>query len=136
MIVSKIQTLFLNVSIYSLNTFFTAPPNCNKNETYCPCGTACPETCLNKGGNCTCTEQCVEGCFCNKGLVRADDGSCVKPKDCRELLTLLFFFTVFPKEQKEYMKRYLCFELYEKGIKEKSVWDNANGKQWSKNNIG
>ncbi|XP_073952243.1 zonadhesin-like isoform X2 [Choristoneura fumiferana] len=61
-----------------------SPPACNKNEAYTSCGTACPETCLNRGGNCTtsCTKQCVEGCFCNKGFVRADDETCVKPKDC------------------------------------------------------
>ncbi|XP_063628961.1 zonadhesin-like [Cydia splendana] len=60
-----------------------SPPRCNDNETYSKCGTACPPTCQNRGDNCTvCTKQCVEDCFCNKGLVRADDGSCIKPKDC------------------------------------------------------
>ncbi|KAI8420775.1 hypothetical protein MSG28_007986 [Choristoneura fumiferana] len=36
-----------------------SPPACNKNEAYTSCGTACPETCLNRGGNCTtsCTKH-------------------------------------------------------------------------------
>ncbi|XP_063367819.1 zonadhesin-like [Cydia amplana] len=60
-----------------------SPPRCNDNETYSKCGTACPPTCQNRGDNCTvCTKQCVEDCFCNKGLVRSDDGGCIKPKHC------------------------------------------------------
>ncbi|XP_061704905.1 zonadhesin-like isoform X1 [Cydia pomonella] len=60
-----------------------SPPRCDDNETYSKCGTACPPTCQNRGDNCTgCTDQCVEDCFCNKGLVRSDDGSCINPKHC------------------------------------------------------
>ncbi|XP_061704915.1 serine protease inhibitor swm-1-like [Cydia pomonella] len=60
-----------------------SPPRCNDNETYSKCGTACPPTCQNRGDNCTaCTKQCVEDCFCNKGLVRSEDGICINPKHC------------------------------------------------------
>nr|WAP28756.1 zonadhesin-like 3 [Yponomeuta cagnagella] len=58
-------------------------PQCNKDEEFSRCGTACEDTCDNYGDNSrTCTKQCVIGCFCKKGLVRAKDGTCVKPDKC------------------------------------------------------
>ncbi|CAL1297732.1 unnamed protein product [Larinioides sclopetarius] len=53
---------------------------CPQNEHYKRCGTVCPHTCFETRpcpSNC-----CVEGCFCNKGLVRDTTGICVKPEVC------------------------------------------------------
>nr|XP_042912441.1 tenascin-like isoform X1 [Parasteatoda tepidariorum] len=55
---------------------------CSKNEVYTECGSACPITCANLGKDQACTAQCVTGCFCQKGLVRNDQGECVDPNQC------------------------------------------------------
>ncbi|GBM18240.1 hypothetical protein AVEN_39007-1 [Araneus ventricosus] len=54
--------------------------SCPQNEHYKRCGTLCPLTCFETHpcpSNC-----CVEGCFCNKGLVRGPAGNCIEPEDC------------------------------------------------------
>ncbi|GFY60956.1 zonadhesin [Trichonephila inaurata madagascariensis] len=60
----------------------TTRDSCRSNEVYNQCGSACPPTCSDRGENQICTLQCVAGCFCKEGLVRDDEGECVKPKDC------------------------------------------------------
>ncbi|CAL1266706.1 unnamed protein product [Larinioides sclopetarius] len=55
---------------------------CGENEEYRGCGSACPTTCANLGKNVMCTMQCVPGCYCAKGLVRNDQGKCVRPEEC------------------------------------------------------
>lgn len=80
------------------------PKGCNiDTEHYNECGTACPLTCKNVNSPPQlCTDQCVPGCFCNKGLVRRDDGKCVKPAECPQkgrCLWLIFFKYVFLKDR-------------------------------------
>ncbi|GFR05007.1 hypothetical protein TNCT_498982 [Trichonephila clavata] len=60
----------------------TTRDSCRSNEVYKQCGSACPPTCSNRGENQICTLQCVAGCFCKDGLVRDDQGECVKPEEC------------------------------------------------------
>ncbi|KAF8773173.1 Venom serine protease inhibitor like protein [Argiope bruennichi] len=53
---------------------------CPQNEHYKRCGSPCPQTCFETPpcpSNC-----CLEGCFCNKDLVRSPFGNCIKPEDC------------------------------------------------------
>ncbi|KAG7309637.1 hypothetical protein JYU34_004115 [Plutella xylostella] len=58
-------------------------PSCADKEQYKSCGTACELTCDNyKDAPLDCTKQCVEKCFCQDGLVRASDGTCVLPENC------------------------------------------------------
>lgn len=59
-----------------------ASPICKKkHEVYSECGTSCPLTC-NKPKVDVCTLQCVQGCFCESGYLRDNNGDCVLPKDC------------------------------------------------------
>ncbi|CAF1451396.1 unnamed protein product, partial [Rotaria sordida] len=61
----------------------TTPLNCNENEEYTNCGTACPETCNYKPE--TCTKQCVQGCFCKLNYVRKDNSTnspCILKDQC------------------------------------------------------
>ncbi|CAF4115673.1 unnamed protein product, partial [Rotaria sordida] len=61
----------------------TTSLNCNENEEYTNCGTACPETCNYKPK--MCTEQCVEGCFCKPNYVRKDNSTnspCILKDQC------------------------------------------------------
>ncbi|XP_054714544.1 SCO-spondin-like [Uloborus diversus] len=58
-----------------------SPGKCGKNEEYSDCGTHCPLTCKEPEPR-PCNRKCARGCFCKKGYVRADDGTCVKPENC------------------------------------------------------
>lgn len=80
-------------SQFSTSFKFLAQPQCNADEEFRRCGTACEETCENYGeSRRVCTKQCVVGCFCKKGLVRAEDGTCVKPDKCREYIALMVYW--------------------------------------------
>ncbi|XP_054711275.1 papilin-like [Uloborus diversus] len=58
-------------------------PTCPSNSHYELCGTSCPLTCENyKDAPLVCDFMCNHGCFCDKGYVLAQDGSCVKPSQC------------------------------------------------------
>ncbi|RWS24569.1 Zonadhesin-like protein, partial [Leptotrombidium deliense] len=58
--------------------------DCRRDENFQTCGSACDDSCanINDRGTRACTYQCVIGCFCNKPLVRAVDGSCIRPENC------------------------------------------------------
>ncbi|GFY63523.1 chymotrypsin inhibitor, partial [Trichonephila inaurata madagascariensis] len=71
-----------DVFLVGKNFVFKASDSCRSNEVYNQCGSACPPTCSDRGENQICTLQCVAGCFCKEGLVRDDEGECVKPEDC------------------------------------------------------
>ncbi|XP_035220585.1 zonadhesin-like isoform X2 [Stegodyphus dumicola] len=55
---------------------------CGKDEVFSECGSACPPSCANKDKQTPCTLQCVKGCFCKRGLVRNENGQCVRPEEC------------------------------------------------------
>ncbi|XP_035221981.1 tissue factor pathway inhibitor-like [Stegodyphus dumicola] len=56
---------------------------CPANQHFERCGTACPDTCKNYRDTARpCVLMCVPGCVCDKGLVKAEDGSCIKPESC------------------------------------------------------
>nr|ALA65650.1 hypothetical protein [Physocyclus mexicanus] len=66
---------------------------CTGEVVFQSCGSACyiEKTCRNYDqmtrrpkilGPLICTLQCVERCVCKGGLVRSDDGKCVKPEEC------------------------------------------------------
>ncbi|CAF3491210.1 unnamed protein product [Rotaria sp. Silwood2] len=59
--------------------------DCGENEVYKDCGSSCPPSCKDlfyPQESKFCTEQCVAGCFCQQGLYRAENGTCVKPEEC------------------------------------------------------
>jgi hypothetical protein len=62
-------------------------PECDANEEYNECGSACQATCniwrypIRKAQS-ACTDQCQPGCFCKTGYYRSDDGQCVLPEEC------------------------------------------------------
>ncbi|KRZ87210.1 Cysteine-rich venom protein 6 [Trichinella sp. T8] len=60
---------------------------CNNDEEFDECGTACPLTCdtIKKDMPQTCTKQCVAGCFCRGDLVRDPGGRCVARDMCEDL---------------------------------------------------
>ncbi|GBN51317.1 hypothetical protein AVEN_170037-1 [Araneus ventricosus] len=59
---------------------------CPRGEHF-ECGTACPETCQSiRGPPRACILACRNGCFCNRGLVRASAGRrarCIRRNQCR-----------------------------------------------------
>jgi hypothetical protein len=58
---------------------------CGENQEYQECGTACPDTCENKGTVRPCTLQCVQGCFCKSGYVlesAGENAACVAEGQC------------------------------------------------------
>lgn len=58
---------------------------CDDNEVFNECGSACPPSCSDlfyPQEIRFCTLQCVSGCFCRQGLVRAQNGRCVRPATC------------------------------------------------------
>jgi len=70
--------------IFYIEALVVDPPTCTlAHESYTDCGTACPLTCENVNNPpMFCTANCVVGCFCDVGYVRAENGSCILPKDC------------------------------------------------------
>ena len=66
---------------------------CNgPNEEFTNCGTACPNTCLNKSIRRPCIDICIQGCFCKQGLVRkgwdmsGGIGECIPTEQCESLI--------------------------------------------------
>lgn len=75
------------------------PPKCPEGKQYTNCGTACPQTCDNRGTVVPCTLQCVPGklcltanvfafiisylvgCVCPSEYVELEEG-CVLPEEC------------------------------------------------------
>ncbi|XP_063962432.1 zonadhesin-like isoform X2 [Lytechinus pictus] len=57
-------------------------PDCGENESYTSCGSACPKTCENKDEEQFCITLCVEGCFCDDGFLRDENGRCVLESEC------------------------------------------------------
>ncbi|XP_076304973.1 serine protease inhibitor swm-1-like [Tachypleus tridentatus] len=55
-------------------------PECPDGEYFSECGTACEETCEKRPD--VCTLQCIRGCFCNPGLIRGPNHSCISPDEC------------------------------------------------------
>nr|XP_054765345.1 zonadhesin-like [Lytechinus pictus] len=58
------------------------PPDCGENESFTSCGSACPKTCENKDEEQFCITVCVEGCFCDDGFLRDENGLCVLESEC------------------------------------------------------
>ena len=57
-------------------------PTCGANEVYSWCGTSCEEECSKSDMFRPCILKCVEGCFCQDGYVRDDNGDCILREDC------------------------------------------------------
>ncbi|GBN14230.1 hypothetical protein AVEN_113762-1, partial [Araneus ventricosus] len=55
---------------------------CRKDEVFLEC--SCERTCCNGGRFVGCSASCKKGCFCKKGLVRHEDGRCIRLKDCKK----------------------------------------------------
>ncbi|CAF3986144.1 unnamed protein product, partial [Rotaria sp. Silwood2] len=58
---------------------------CGANEVYTDCGSPCPPSCTDlyyPQKRKSCTIECVRGCFCQQGLYRAENGTCVRPEEC------------------------------------------------------
>ncbi|KAF5708548.1 trypsin Inhibitor like cysteine rich domain-containing protein [Fusarium mundagurra] len=54
---------------------------CKADEQFLECGTACPLTCNDPEPR-VCIDLCVRGCFCKKGTIRSQSGSCVSRNKC------------------------------------------------------
>ncbi|GAB0193587.1 IgGFc-binding protein [Grus japonensis] len=61
------------------------PIACPPNSHYNPCGSACPDTCVDPLASKNCSRPCVEGCECNNGFV-ISGGQCVSTSNCGCLL--------------------------------------------------
>ncbi|XP_075980493.1 von Willebrand factor-like isoform X1 [Anticarsia gemmatalis] len=57
---------------------------CPVNEEYRFCEN-CHRSCDNP--NPICPAQCIRGCFCKDGLLRNEQGKCVKPEECKNVTT-------------------------------------------------
>ncbi|KAG8183312.1 hypothetical protein JTE90_002804 [Oedothorax gibbosus] len=63
----------------------TKPPTetCGKDEQYYQCTPDCKNTCANYNRpHVACPKICRRGCFCKEGLVKREDGKCVRPSEC------------------------------------------------------
>lgn len=80
---SQFALAFL-VSVFAFGIITAVPVNeqCNPNEEFHSCGTACPPTCKDPRPSGLCTKQCVVGCFCKEGYLRHDNGACVQETNC------------------------------------------------------
>ncbi|KAL0840526.1 hypothetical protein ABMA28_015745 [Loxostege sticticalis] len=65
------------------------PPTCKANEVYSDCvnGGCDARNCSQLGKPVSCVkirpEACVKGCVCGDGYLRADNGTCIPVKECR-----------------------------------------------------
>jgi len=66
------------------------PPvmECEDNEIFSSCGSACYPTCKNRNRNRVCTRQCIIGCFCKEGYLRNEQGVCVRSETCGDVKPL------------------------------------------------
>lgn len=82
----KLADCPLNQFAFTLDTSEPRPSDssCPINEEYRFCE-PCTKTCDNP--NPICPAQCSRGCFCVEGLLRNDNGLCVKPEECKKLST-------------------------------------------------
>ncbi|KAL4226409.1 hypothetical protein ACF0H5_014392 [Mactra antiquata] len=59
------------------------PIQCENDQVYKACGPVCENSCKSKtaseGSDCS---GCVEGCFCDDGMYRLDDNTCVPVEEC------------------------------------------------------
>lgn len=63
---------------------------CGRNEKYSDCGPCEPSCDLRKP---VCSQECRKGCFCKKGYIRSQDGSCITEDQCLPG-TVKFIYTV------------------------------------------
>jgi len=71
-----VQSIFKSDSLETVK-------QCNFNELFNACGTACPATCTNPHPSPVCTRNCVIGCFCVQGTLRDEkSGLCFAPSMC------------------------------------------------------
>nr|XP_042894714.1 zonadhesin isoform X7 [Parasteatoda tepidariorum] len=66
----------------------SSPPSeeCGKDEEFYECRPTCKNTCENyKAKAPICPLICIKGCACKKGLVKRNDGKCVKPDKCDKI---------------------------------------------------
>ncbi|KAM3957954.1 zonadhesin [Aphomia sociella] len=70
---------------------------CPLNEEYKLCE-SCNKTCDNP--NPICPAQCAKGCFCQDGLVRDKDGTCVKYERCSKFTQIecMYYFAPLPHQ--------------------------------------
>ena len=79
---NSFATEYINIH-YKISYYIVQAENCPPNEVFNACGTACPVTCANKDNPpMICTMQCVIGCFCARGYLRNDAGTCVPESQC------------------------------------------------------
>lgn len=80
----------MNIVIALLNCISANIQQCNDNEEFTSCGTACPPTCQNKNPR-VCTDNCIIGCVCKKGYIReGPNGRCV-PESCESNCCSLYY---------------------------------------------
>lgn len=59
--------------------------NCPANEIYTPCSANCEPDCKNPHRmNLVCPLICLEGCICDEGLVRSNNGKCIPAQQCHK----------------------------------------------------
>lgn len=83
----------------TIPNYFTAKP-CGKNEEFSNCTNdeCTPRNCSQLGFPMPCpksdSSRCTKGCVCKEGFVRADNGTCIRKKDCRKYYWLIEVFSV------------------------------------------
>lgn len=72
----------------------TATPKCPAKEKWDDCGKPqyCLPTCSSPNVK-ACPRMCSRGCYCERGLIRDDNGKCVRPERCEGKLHNILKYT-------------------------------------------
>ncbi|CAI5453045.1 unnamed protein product [Caenorhabditis angaria] len=69
--------------MYTIESVEDASLICAANETFSDCYNPCTEaTCSKMDSDDSCSMMCMQGCMCEQGFMRNDQGDCVLTKDC------------------------------------------------------
>lgn len=68
------------LQFWNINSYLECP----ENEFFSTCYSECKTTCDNYYKDVFCPDVCQEGCFCEVGYVRDENGKCIPIDDCPE----------------------------------------------------
>ncbi|XP_047036250.1 inducible metalloproteinase inhibitor protein-like [Helicoverpa zea] len=65
-----------------VGTVITESIECSGRNEHYECGSACQTTCATLGQECPIANSRCNGCYCDEGYARNDDGECIPIDDC------------------------------------------------------
>ncbi|XP_015596272.1 chymotrypsin inhibitor isoform X2 [Cephus cinctus] len=78
---SRIVKVILIVAIIYYSEAQVTGQNCEENQEWTNCGSACEPSCENPNPQ-ICTFNCIIGCRCKSGFLRDANRNCVTQENC------------------------------------------------------